>query len=132
MKPTWADFKAFCDKEKYDPIEWDSHHKTKEYVEKAYDQWDSGDENQTDIWKDFCTQWKSQFDVCLHCGEKIEIRNISGYCDHLQYPDYCDICSSKMSPEELRRIAKVLDGNEFWDDSVKMMIWAARLEGESI
>lgn len=30
--------------------------------------------------------------VCLHCNMDIRIRNPSGYCDHLYYPEYCDIC----------------------------------------
>jgi len=29
---------------------------------------------------------------CKHCGMDIVIRNPSGYCDHLYYPDNCQIC----------------------------------------
>lgn len=29
---------------------------------------------------------------CPHCGMDKKIRNPSGYCDHLYYPDSCDIC----------------------------------------
>ena len=29
---------------------------------------------------------------CNHCGMDIEIRNPSGYCDHLHYPESCKIC----------------------------------------
>lgn len=31
---------------------------------------------------------------CDHCGYDTAIRNPSGYCDHLQYPDYCEICKN--------------------------------------
>src|SRR3990167_4958229 len=31
-------------------------------------------------------------EVCPHCGELKSIRNPSGYCDHLYYPDNCEIC----------------------------------------
>lgn len=30
--------------------------------------------------------------ICLHCNGDIEIRNPSGFCDHLYYPDSCKIC----------------------------------------
>ena len=30
---------------------------------------------------------------CKHCKLDIEIRNLSGYCDHLYYPENCKICS---------------------------------------
>jgi hypothetical protein len=126
MKPTWDDFKAFCDDENYDPKEWDSSHKNNDYIEQAYDEYMSGGGYQTQIWKKFCSQWQN---VCLHCGELVSTRNPSGYCDHLQYPDYCDICSSKMTPDELRRIAREIDRHGFSDDATKMMVWAAKLEG---
>ena len=29
---------------------------------------------------------------CNHCGMDKAIRNPSGYCDHLYYPEYCDVC----------------------------------------
>lgn len=31
---------------------------------------------------------------CKHCGENINIRNPSGYCDHLYYPENCEVCSA--------------------------------------
>jgi hypothetical protein len=34
--------------------------------------------------------------ICKHCGEPIAIRNPSGYCDHLHYPDNCKVCSGKI------------------------------------
>lgn len=30
--------------------------------------------------------------ICKHCGEDTAIRNPSGYCDHLYYPDNCTTC----------------------------------------
>ena len=30
--------------------------------------------------------------ICKHCKMDIAIRNPSGYCDHLHYPDNCDTC----------------------------------------
>jgi hypothetical protein len=29
---------------------------------------------------------------CKHCGIDIAIRNLSGYCDHLYYPEACEVC----------------------------------------
>ena len=29
---------------------------------------------------------------CEHCKEPIEIRNPTGYCDHLHYPENCQVC----------------------------------------
>jgi len=31
--------------------------------------------------------------VCKHCGGDIRIRNPKGFCDHLYYPDYCEVCT---------------------------------------
>ena len=31
-------------------------------------------------------------DLCSHCNGKISIRNPKGFCDHLYYPDNCDVC----------------------------------------
>jgi hypothetical protein len=133
MKPTWNDLKHWFDSKKLNLEDdgWQPAYQTDAYVSDTYDKCLADPSVYTAIFQRFCRDW-SQGDLgtCLHCGESIATRNPAGYCDHLQYPDYCDICNSKLSPEELRRIARLLDGNEFWDDSVKMMIWAARLEGE--
>ena len=32
---------------------------------------------------------------CKHCKMTIDIRNPSGFCDHLYYPEYCKVCSKK-------------------------------------
>lgn len=34
--------------------------------------------------------------ICGHCKGEISIRNPKGFCDHLYYPDSCDICSGRM------------------------------------
>ena len=31
---------------------------------------------------------------CNHCKKDINLRNPSGYCDHLYYPENCNICSN--------------------------------------
>ena len=31
-------------------------------------------------------------ELCIHCGYLIKIRNPSGYCDHLYYPENCNVC----------------------------------------
>ena len=31
---------------------------------------------------------------CQHCKMDTAIRNLSGYCDHLYYPEYCKVCNS--------------------------------------
>lgn len=36
---------------------------------------------------------------CKHCEHSIEIRNASGFCDHLYYPDNCKICKAKIAPK---------------------------------
>lgn len=33
--------------------------------------------------------------LCTHCGEDKRIRNKSGYCDHLYYPDNCEVCKGE-------------------------------------
>jgi hypothetical protein len=32
---------------------------------------------------------------CKHCGGDLTIRNPTGICDHLYYPDYCKICKQR-------------------------------------
>ncbi len=39
--------------------------------------------------------------ICKHCQEPIALRNPSGYCDHLYYPDNCNICKPKDKIEPL-------------------------------
>ena len=41
--------------------------------------------------------------ICQHCKMEIEIRNPSGFCDHLYYPDMCEVCK-KANPTELESL----------------------------
>ena len=36
--------------------------------------------------------------LCSHCGYSIDIRNPSGECDHLKYPEYCETCRRTLEP----------------------------------
>ncbi len=38
--------------------------------------------------------------LCNHCQMPLAIRNPSGYCDHLYYPECCEICSEKLKPTQ--------------------------------
>ena len=42
--------------------------------------------------------------ICKHCGGDVRIRNPSGYCDHLYYPDYCKTCKKNL--KGLRKVHK--------------------------
>ncbi len=33
-------------------------------------------------------------EICNHCNEPVKIRNPSGYCDHLYFPENCKTCNS--------------------------------------
>lgn len=59
---------------------------------------------------------------CPHCGGDIEIRNPTGTCDHLYYPDNCDVCSGeskKKNKIELAHslLANLLEQNEIFISS---------------
>lgn len=56
------------------------------------------------------SQAEKKVRLCAHCNMDIEIRNPSGFCDHLYYPDSCGICELRnMSKEErIRRAAPEL------------------------
>ncbi len=51
-------------------------------------------------------------EICKHCKKPIAIRNPSGYCDHLYYPDNCEVCKSadktggKMTCKDCEQIQK--------------------------
>jgi len=32
--------------------------------------------------------------ICPHCNYSRKIRNPSGYCDHLKWPENCDYCKT--------------------------------------
>jgi len=38
-------------------------------------------------------------ELCPHCKMDKAIRNPSGFCDHLYYPDYCKICQKASKPK---------------------------------
>ena len=40
-------------------------------------------------------------EVCPHCGELKSIRNPSGYCDHLYYPENCEVCKTGTIKKEV-------------------------------
>jgi hypothetical protein len=46
--------------------------------------------------------------LCKHCKRDVSIRNPSGFCDHLYYPNYCDICNGKREDWE-KRLFKIID-----------------------
>ena len=37
--------------------------------------------------------------LCPHCKMDLSIRNPSGFCDHLYYPDYCKVCQAIVEAE---------------------------------
>jgi hypothetical protein len=39
------------------------------------------------------------YELCNHCGESLDIRNPSGYCDHLYFPHNCAICMKREKGE---------------------------------
>lgn len=39
-------------------------------------------------------------DICSHCYTPIKIRNQSGYCDHLRYPESCEVCSGQLADKK--------------------------------
>lgn len=44
----------------------------------------------------------TNIDACPHCLGDKKIRNPSGFCDHLQYPDYCKICTDREGKKTVR------------------------------
>jgi len=51
---------------------------------------------------------------CKHCNENIELRNPSGYCDHLYYPENCGVCNNDPSPHDiLGEVRRILEVPEF-------------------
>jgi len=55
---------------------------------------------------------KKVVQICEHCGMDIAIRNPSGYCDHLYYPDNCVVCKKREDEKEinikLRKLIKAI------------------------
>ena len=52
--------------------------------------------------------------ICSHCKMPIRIRNPSGFCDHLYYPESCEICKKadgkirEMRKGEVEEIAQII------------------------
>jgi len=44
--------------------------------------------------------------ICIHCGQDVDVRNPSGYCDHLYYPKNCKICQKLIKLKKQYSIAK--------------------------
>jgi len=75
-------------------------------------------------------------EICLHCKMSITLRNPSGFCDHLHYPENCEVCLARNS--KLAKLAadgvfyyiewKICDGvwkpayMDFWDGCGKLDI----------
>jgi hypothetical protein len=55
---------------------------------------------------------------CKHCKGDLSIRNPKGFCDHLYYPDYCEICKNKVMEKQDKKLIKVLKQLGFvtWND----------------
>lgn len=58
--------------------------------------------------------------VCEHCDGDKEIRNPKGFCDHLRYPENCDVCSL------YERIIGVFDGNKYLRNDLSKLVRLAR------
>lgn len=53
---------------------------------------------------------------CNHCKGDIKIRNPKGFCDHLYYPENCDVCNKTVNMKtKLREQIKEIITNE-WDE----------------
>lgn len=46
-----------------------------------------------------CASSESLKKLCKHCGMDLKIRNPSGFCDHLYYPENCSICEKRVEGE---------------------------------
>ncbi len=53
-------------------------------------------------------------EICKHCGYRIAIHANDPYCDHLYYPENCDICTNA-----LKKIEKGMTNNEFLEKKIK-------------
>ena len=42
-------------------------------------------------------------ELCRHCGGPIAIRNPTGKCDHLYYPESCKICKNWDNPKKAKK-----------------------------
>lgn len=52
--------------------------------------------NEDETWRTSDGRPRRHVKLCGHCGMDIAIRNPSGFCDHLYYPDCCKICEARL------------------------------------
>jgi hypothetical protein len=58
-----------------------------------------------------------KIELCKHCGMDLSIRNPSGYCDHLFYPDYCEICERNIKGmDQLEAIKYLIEHSVFGNE----------------
>lgn len=62
---------------------------------------------------------------CPHCKMDIAIRNPSGFCDHLYYPDYCEVCKKREGKDEEDKLIKFM---QEYLDNVKN-VWGCPICG---
>ena len=79
---------------------------------------------------------------CKHCGYDTALRNPSGYCDHLYYPEACEVCNAenikrqrveKAAPnllKALKQARKVLHMVEWCADNTMEVVDRAIVEAE--
>ena len=48
----------------------------------------------------------------------IDIRNPSGYCDHLYYPDYCEVCRKQYGLIFEERQARSYQYRKMYSDNI--------------
>lgn len=54
--------------------------------------------------------------ICRHCNMDIRIRNPSGFCDHLYYPEGCLVCQSY---DDVQIQKPITVNKEFVDEVIK-------------
>jgi hypothetical protein len=52
-----------------------------------------------------------QYD-CPHCGMKLNLRNPSGFCDHLYYPENCEVCKQNKFSDPRKPAVKKIEEKE--------------------
>jgi hypothetical protein len=48
--------------------------------------------------------------ICKHCGGQLAIANPKGFCNHIYYPDYCEVCAA-ISVDDFTEIVELRGGN---------------------
>lgn len=60
---------------------------------------EQAEDNRKIVWKEI-----EKEKICTHCGFDTGLRNPSGSCDHLYYPEKCNICLNNLLSIKDRRI----------------------------